>query len=80
MRPGQLEVRAEPHQLLPLPFAQWWRPGGDDGSDFAFYSVHGLQCIVPAALQLSGHQAIGGIDGIVLPSGMRGLVPRLLKR
>ena len=52
----------------------------DDGSDFALYSVHGLQSIVPAALQLGGHQAIGGIDGIVLPSGMRDLVPRLLKR
>jgi hypothetical protein len=35
-RPAQ--VRAEPHQLLPLPFAQWWMPGGDDRSDFAFYS------------------------------------------
>ena len=54
MRPGQLEIRAEPHQMLPLPFAQRWRPGGDDGSDFTFYSVHNLQCIVPAALQLTG--------------------------
>jgi hypothetical protein len=50
MRPCQLEIRAEPHQLLPLPFAQWWRLGGDDGSNFAFYSLHSLQRIVPAAL------------------------------
>jgi hypothetical protein len=42
--------------------------------------VHGLQCLVPAALQFAGHQAIGGIDRIVLPTGMRGLEARLLKR
>jgi hypothetical protein len=55
MRPGQLEISAELHQLLSLPFAPWWRLGRDDGSDLAFYSVHGLQCVVPAALQLAGH-------------------------
>ena len=54
MRPGQLEIGAELHQLLSLPFAQWWRLGRDDGSDLAFYSVHGLQCRVPASLQLAG--------------------------
>ena len=52
----------------------------DDSSDLAFYYVHGLQCLVPAAPKLAGHQAIGGIDGVVLPTGMRGLVTRLLKR
>jgi len=80
MRPGQLEIGAKLHQLLPLPFPQRRRLGRHNGSDLAFYSVHGLQCLVPAALQLAGHQAIGGIDRIVLPPGMRGLIARLLKR
>src|ERR1700720_3239215 len=52
----------------------------DDSSDLAFYYVHGLQCLVPAAPKLAGHQAIRGIDSVVLPTGMRGLVTRLLKR
>jgi hypothetical protein len=55
MRPGPLEIRAEPHQLLPLRFARWWRLGRNDGSKSVFYSAHSLQCIVPAALQLDGH-------------------------
>jgi hypothetical protein len=80
MRPGQLEVGAKLHQLLPLSLAQRWRLGRDNGSDLAFYLVHGLQCLVPAALQFAGHQAIGGIDSIVLPTGIRGLEARLLKR
>ena len=53
--PGQLEIRAEPHQLLPLWLAQWWRLGRNHGSEFGFYSAHSLQYIVPAALQLGGH-------------------------
>ncbi len=80
MCPGAFEIDAEPHQLLLLLLAQRRRPACDDGSDFAFYSVHGLQRVVPAALQLAGHQAIVGIDGVVLPTCMRGLVARLLKR
>src|ERR1700674_5257609 len=73
------KIGAELHQLLPLLLAQRRRPARDDGSDLAFYSVYGLQRFVPAALQLAGHEAIGGIDGVVLPTGMRGLVARLLK-
>src|SRR6266849_1784948 len=80
MRPGQLEIGTQLHQLLSLPFAERWRLARDDSSDLAFYSVHGLQCLVPAALKLAGDQAIRGIDGVVLPTGMRGLVTRLLKR
>jgi hypothetical protein len=33
---------AELHQLLPLLLAQRRRPARNDGSDLAFYSVHGL--------------------------------------
>jgi hypothetical protein len=42
--------------------------------------MHSLQRFVPAPLKLTGHQTIGGIDGIVLSTGMGGLVPRLLQR
>src|SRR6202022_2513704 len=79
MRPGALEIDAELHQLLPLLLAQRRRPARDDGSGLAFYFAYGLQRLVPAALQLAGHEAIGGIDCVVLPTGMRGLVARLLK-
>ncbi len=80
MRPGQFEIGAELHQLLSFPLAQRWRLARDDGSDLAFYSLHGLQGLVPAAFQLAGHQAIGRIDGVVLPTGMCSLVACLLKR
>src|ERR1700680_2907110 len=79
MRPGAIEIGAKLHQPLPLRLTQRRRPARDDRSDLAFYSVYGLQRLVPAALQLAGHEAIGGIDGVVLPTGMRGLVARLLK-
>ena len=36
--------------------------------------------LVPAALQLASHQTIGGIDGIILPTRMGGLVARPLQR
>jgi hypothetical protein len=41
MRPGQLEIDTELHQLLSLRFAHW-RLGRDDGTDLAFYFAHGL--------------------------------------
>src|ERR1700757_4949004 len=64
MRPGELEIGTELHQLLTLSLAQ----------------RRGLPRLVPAPLKLTGHQTIGGIDGIVLSTGMSGLVPRLLQR
>ena len=70
MRPGELEIGTELHQLLPLPLTQRrWLPC-HDCSDLAFNTLHRLKRLVPAALQLAGHQAIGGIDGIVLPTCM----------
>jgi hypothetical protein len=80
MRPGTLEIEAKLHQLSPLLLALRRRPAREDVSDLAFYSVDGLQWLVPAALQLASHQAIGRIDGVVLPTGMSSLVARLLKR
>lgn len=42
--------------------------------------MHDLQRLIPAALQLAGHQTIGGIDSIILPASMRRREVRLLKR
>jgi len=58
-RPGAIEIGAELHQPLLLLLAQRRRPPRDDGSDLAFNCVYGLQRLVPAALQLAGHEAIG---------------------
>src|SRR6476646_6422061 len=72
MRPGELEIGTELHQLLTLSLAQRrWLPRHDCG-DLAFNAMHSLQCLVPAPLKLTGHQTIGGIDGIVLSTGMGG--------
>ena len=74
------QIGTELHQLLTLSLAQRrWLPRHDCG-DLAFNAMHSLQRLVPAPLKLTGHQTIGGIDGIVLSTGMGGLVPRLLQR
>src|SRR4051812_46189329 len=46
----------------------------------ALEPVHDLQRLVPAALQLTGDKAVVGIDGVVLPTGMRRREARLLQR
>src|ERR1700739_1821954 len=79
MRPGELEIGTELHQLLPLPLTQRrWFPC-HDCRDLAFNTLHRQKRLVPAALQLAGHEAIGWIDGIVLLTCMAGLVTRLLQ-
>ena len=80
VRPGQLEIGAELHQVLPLLLAQGRRLPRLERGDLALDPVHDLQRLVPAALQLAGHQAIGGIDSIILPTGMRRREARLLQR
>jgi hypothetical protein len=42
--------------------------------------VHDLQRPVPAALQLTSDQSIVGIDGVILPTGIRRREARLLQR
>ena len=46
MRPGEFEVDAEPHQLLPLPLAQRRRLPCLDGGDLALDPAHDLQRLV----------------------------------
>ena len=80
MRPGEFEIGAELHQVLLLRLAQGRRLLRLECGDLAFDPVHRLQRLVPAALQFASHQAIGGIDGIILPAGMRRREARLLQR
>jgi hypothetical protein len=71
VRPGELEIGAELQQVPPLVLAQGRRLSRLKCGDLAFDPVHDLQRLVPAALQLTGNQAIVGIDGVILPAGMR---------
>src|SRR6516225_7348626 len=80
MRPGELEIGAELQQMPPLLLAQGRRLSRLKRCDLAFDSVHHLQRLVPAALQLASDQTIGGIDSIILPTGMRRREARLLQR
>ena len=48
--------------------------------DLALDPLRDLQSLVPAALQLAGHKAIFGIDGVILSTSMGGLETRLLQR
>ena len=52
----QASSRSAPssHQVLPLPLTQWWGLLGLECGDLPFDSVHDLQRLVPAALQLAG--------------------------
>src|SRR6266404_5021232 len=80
MRPGELEIGAELQQMPPLLLAQGRRLPRLKCGDLAFDPVHHLQRLVPTALQLASDQTIGGIDSIILPTGMRRREARLLQR
>jgi hypothetical protein len=66
--------------VLPLLLAQRRLLARLEPGDLAFDPLRDLQRLVPAALQLAGHQTVGGIDSIILPAGMRRREARLLQR
>ena len=70
MRPGQLEIGAELQQVTPLLLAQGHWLSRLERGNLALEPVHHLQRLVPAALQLTGDQAIVGSDGVILPTGI----------
>jgi SRSO17 transposase len=72
--------RSVGNEFLTLRFAQRGWLSRHDCRDLPFDAVHRLQRLVPAPFKLAGHQAVSWIDGIVLPTGMGGLVTRLLQR
>ena len=80
MRLGELEIGAELQQMPPLLLAQGRRLPRLECGNLAFDPVRHLQRLVPTALQLTSHQAIGGIDSIILATGMRGREASLLQR
>ena len=80
MRPGALEIGAELHQMLSLLLAQWRRLFRVERGDLSLDAVHACERHIPAALQLAGDQAIGGIDGVVLPARMSSLEARVRQR
>jgi len=67
VRPGELQIGTEPHQVLPLLLAQGRRLLRLELGNLALEPMHNLQRLIPAALQLARHQTIGGIDSIILP-------------
>ena len=80
MRPGAREICAERDQLLTLHLAEWQRSSRRDDGDLAFDLMRGCQRLVPASLQLAGDETIGGIDSIVLPACMGGLIASIPNR
>ena len=42
--------------------------------------MHDLQCLIPAAFELTSHQAVGGINSIILPPRIRGREMCFLQR
>jgi hypothetical protein len=56
--------------MPPLLLAQRCRLHRLDRCNLALEPVHDLQRLVPAAFQLTGDQAIVGIDGVILPAGI----------
>ena len=80
MRPGEFQIGAEPHQVLPLFLAQRRWFCCLHRSNFALDLLYGFKRFVPAALQLASHQTVGGIDGVVLPARMGDFITRSLQR
>src|SRR5271157_1266715 len=80
MRPGALDIGAKRDELPPLRLAKRWRTPRDQGRDVPLDLGDRLQGLVPSALQLASDEPVGWIDGIVLASGMGGLITRLLQR
>ncbi|MER9420692.1 hypothetical protein NKI95_33335 [Mesorhizobium sp. M0306] len=79
VRPGEVQIGAEPHQLIPFLLSQQRWSSRLERGNLAFDLVHGFKRLVPAALQLASDQTIGRVDGIILPTRMGSLVTRPLQ-
>src|SRR5215472_11434371 len=71
VRPSELEIDTEPHQLPPLSLSQRGRLFRLQLGNLALETMYDLQCLIPAALELASHQSVGGINSIILPPGIR---------
>jgi len=70
VRPSQLQIGTELHQLPPLFLPQRGRLLRLELGNLALEPMHDLQRLIPAALELASHQTIGGINSIILPPGI----------
>src|ERR1700751_1937414 len=64
MGPGALQISTERHQLLALRPAERRRTTRNQGGDLSFKLCDSLQCLVPAAFQLTGDQPVCRVDGV----------------
>src|SRR5215471_18840113 len=80
VRPSELEIDTEPHQLPPLSLSQRGRLFRLQLGNLALETMYDLQCLIPAALELASHQSVGGINSIILPPGIRRRELCLLQR
>ena len=75
--PRLLEIGAELHQSVAIRCGQRRIPGWRKCLEFALKRQNGLQSPVPSLLQLTNHQPVLGIDGVILPAGPRRFLARL---
>ena len=80
MRPGRLEIGAEPQQTIVLRGRQRLRVDSRQAGDPFFLPLHVDEQIVPSALELGGNEPVRWIYGVVLAACQVRLVPRLGQR
>src|ERR1700722_7107505 len=78
--PSALDVGAEPEQRLAFAWAYAIRGHHAEGIELFLEPSLLFQALVPTPLQFSGNQSVVGIDGVILPSGVRRFETRLLDR
>src|SRR5580700_12211046 len=69
--PSALDVGAEPEQRLAFAWAYAIRGHHAEGIELVLEPSLLFQALVPTPLQLTGDQSVVGIDGVILPSGVR---------
>src|SRR6202795_4836247 len=75
-----LDVGAEPEQRLAFAWAYAIRGHHAEGIELVLEPSLLFQALVPTPLQFSGNQSVVGIDGVILPSGVRRFETRQLDR
>ncbi len=80
MQPSKFQISAKLHQMLPFLLTQRGLSPGLERCEIVFDLVHGKQRFIPAAFQCAGDQAIGRVDGVILPAGVIDPEARLLQR
>ena len=78
---GALDIGAEPQQqCLSFGWARAVRPRCAERVEFLLEPLLVVQALVPPPLEFTCDQSVVGIDGVILPSGVRSLEARLFQR